>query len=88
MARLEGAYDQINQRLGNLEGEVRALRTELNARMDRLDARMDRLDARMDRLDARLDRLDARIDRLSFLLLALFGGVAASIIATIVARVV
>jgi predicted nuclease with TOPRIM domain len=81
MARLEGAYDQINQRLGNLEGEVRALRTELNARMDRLDARMDRL-------DARLDRLDARIDRLSFLLLALFGGVAASIIATIVARVV
>lgn len=67
MARLEGAYDQINLRLGNLEGEVRALRTELHARMD---------------------RLDARIDRLSFLLLALFGGVAASIIATIVARVV
>ena len=74
MARLEGAYDQINLRLGNLEGEVRALRTELNARMDRLEARM--------------DRMEARIDRLSFLLLALFGGVAASIIATIVARVV
>ena len=74
MARLEGAYDQINLRLGNLEGEVRALRTELNARMDRLEAR--------------IDRLDARIDRLSFLLLALFGGVAASIIATIVARLV
>ena len=81
MARLEGAYDQINLRLGNLEGEVRALRTELNARMDRLEARIDRL-------DARIDRLDARIDRLSFLLLALFGGVAASIIATIVARLV
>ena len=67
MARLEGAYDQINLRLGNLEGEVRALRTEPNARMD---------------------PPEAQPDRLSFILMALFGGVAASIIATIVARVV
>ena len=81
MARLEGAYDQINLRLGNLEGEVRALRTELTARIGGLESRMDRL-------ESRVDGLGSRIDRLSFLLLALFGGVAASIIATIVARVV
>ena len=42
MAYLEGAYDQINRRLGNLEEEVRALRTELNARMDRLEAKIGR----------------------------------------------
>jgi hypothetical protein len=74
MARLEGAYDQINLRLGNLEGEVRALRTEPNSRIDGLGARM--------------DPPEAQPDRLSFILMALFGGVAASIIATIVARVV
>ncbi len=29
MARLEGVYEQINQRLNHLEAEVRALRREL-----------------------------------------------------------
>jgi hypothetical protein len=64
MARLEGAYDQINFGLGNLEGEVRTLRTELNSRLDGLGSRMDRL------------------------FLVVFGGVAGSIVATIIARVV
>ncbi len=40
MAYLEGAFDQINRRLGNLEEEVRALRTELNACIDRLEAKI------------------------------------------------
>jgi hypothetical protein len=38
--------------------------------------------------NARMDPPEAQPDRLSFILMALFGGVAASIIATIVARVV
>ena len=43
MPRLEGTYEQINPRLRNLEGEVRALLTELNSRIDGLALRMDRL---------------------------------------------
>lgn len=94
MARLEGAYEQSNLRLGRLEEETRALRVEireglnslkaeLNARLDRLE---DRLDGRMDRLEGRMDRLDGKMDRLFYATMALLGGIIAAIVAVILTR--
>ena len=36
MAHLEGAYEQIDKRLGTIETDVRALRTDLVSRTDDL----------------------------------------------------
>ena len=44
VSRLEGAYEQVDQRLGDIQ-----------ATLNRLDGRIERLEARMDRLDARID---------------------------------
>ena len=55
-----------------LEQNVRSLRTEMNARFDRLDSRMDRLDSRM--------------DRLIYWQLGLMAAIAASILATVLTR--
>jgi|SRR5918992_5470536 chromosome segregation ATPase len=96
LARLEGSFEQIDRRLTTLEQDVRGLRADLNTRMDRLeerlDARTDRLEgqlnSRMDqlegRLNSRMDRLESRMDRLFY---GLLGAIAASILATVLTRV-
>ena len=42
IARLEGAYEQIDKRLGSIENDIRDLRTEIHILADRLITRMDR----------------------------------------------
>ena len=42
IARLEGAYEQIDKRLGAIENDIRDLRTEIRTLTDRLMTRMDR----------------------------------------------
>ena len=42
IARLEGAYEQIDKRLGAIENDIRDLRTEIHTLTDRLMTRMDR----------------------------------------------
>ena len=42
IARLEGAYEQIDKRLGTIENDIRDLRTEIRTLTDRLMTRMDR----------------------------------------------
>ena len=72
IAHLEGSYEQIERRLGTLEQDVRSLRAEMNARFDRLDSRMDRLNSRM--------------DRLIYWQLGVMAAIAASILATVLTR--
>jgi hypothetical protein len=59
---MEGSLEQMNHRLGTLEQDLRALRTELIARIDRLESRVDRWQ------------------------MGLLGAIAASILATVLAR--
>ena len=67
VSRLEGAIEQIGDRLADLHGDMTALRTEVSTRIERVEARMDRVEDRSDHLDtslnARIDRLDSKIDR-------------------------
>lgn len=41
MSKLEGAYEQVDQRLGDLTGSVESLRREMNTRLDGMDRRLD-----------------------------------------------
>ena len=41
IARLEGAYEQIDKRLGSIESDIRDLRTEIHMLAERLITRMD-----------------------------------------------
>ena len=41
IARLEGAYEQIDKRLGSIESDIRDLRTEIHMLADRLITCMD-----------------------------------------------
>ena len=57
MAHLEGAYEQIDKRLGAIETDVRALRTDLVSRTDDLASRIDgRTSSLRSELIGRMDR--------------------------------
>ena len=55
VSRLEGAYEQLDQRLGDIQASLHALNTRINA----LDAKLDALGAR---LDERIDTLEAQMN--------------------------
>lgn len=66
MARLEGAYEQIDKRLATVEGRLETLEQRVDAGFNRLDAKIDRLDAKIDGVRS---SLDAKIDRIMWLVL-------------------
>ena len=41
LSRLEGAYEQVNERLGDLRTDVSSLRSEMNERLNELARRQD-----------------------------------------------
>lgn len=53
IARLEGALEQLPERMNDL-------RSEVNARFGQVDRRLDHIDAK---IDAKIDVLDAKMDR-------------------------
>jgi tetrahydromethanopterin S-methyltransferase subunit G len=55
----------------------------MNTRFDRLESRLDQLGGRVEDVDA---RSNARIDRLMYWQLGLLGAIAASIVATVLTR--
>ena len=48
MSKLEGAYEQVDQRLGDLTGSVESLRGEMNTRLDGMDRRLDTMDMKFE----------------------------------------
>lgn len=51
MAHLEGAYEQVNERLGSID-----------RRLDSIDRRFDSIDHRFDSIDRRFDSVDQRFN--------------------------
>ncbi len=41
VSKLEGAYEQVDQRLGDLTISVESLRTEMNSRLDTMDSKFE-----------------------------------------------
>ena len=90
IARLEGSFEQTNQRLGTLEQDMRAGFERLERQLDTLASRIDDLASRVDALASRVDALDARIngriDQLMYWQLGLLAAIAASILAVVITR--
>ena len=75
MARLEGAYEQVSQRLMNIDPRFDGVDRKIDLRFDALDKKIDavrdaldnKIDALGQRLDAKIEalgqRLDAKIDQ-------------------------
>ncbi|MGH2452446.1 MAG: hypothetical protein ACRDF5_01615 [bacterium] len=53
LAHLEGAFEQINHRLGAIEGRLDSIDSRMESRFAAVDARLERLE---DRLVSRMDR--------------------------------
>ncbi|KRT77440.1 MAG: hypothetical protein XU14_C0012G0009 [Armatimonadetes bacterium CSP1-3] len=68
LARLEGSYAQVSERLGAIEQRLVGLETRLDQRFTSLEAK---IEERFARSDARMDRLDVRMERQFFWLIGL-----------------
>lgn len=58
MAHLEGAYEQINHRMGAMEKRLDGF----DSRFAQIDARFAQIDARFAQVDSRFAQLDRKID--------------------------
>jgi hypothetical protein len=72
VARLEGAFEQIDRRLGAVEGRLETIDQKIEIRFEALERKLtDKIDGldrkltgRIDGLDRRIDGLDRKIDAL------------------------
>lgn len=69
IARVEGSFDQVNERLGSIERRLDAAEQRVAMRFDRLDRRLDSSDqlneSRFDRIDRRFDGVERRFNWLT-----------------------
>jgi len=90
VAKLEGAFTQLVERIGDLDRRIDALDKRIDSldkRIDALDRRIDALDKRIDALDRRIDALDKRIDYVTKVSWVLTLSVIATLVAQVLARV-
>ena len=79
MARIEGAFEQIDRRLTTLEQDMRGGFQQVNGQIDHLTGQLDHI-------SGRIDHLTGRIDRLMYWQLGLLGAIAASTVAIVLTR--
>jgi len=60
MARLEGAYEQVSQRLMNIDPRLDGFDRKIDLRFDALDKKIDALEVK---LDSKIDALDKKVDQ-------------------------
>jgi tetrahydromethanopterin S-methyltransferase subunit G len=56
MARLEGAYEQIDRRLGTIEMRLESMESRFDQRFNAVDQRFNAVDQRFNVVDQRLDK--------------------------------
>ena len=65
IAHLEGAYEQVDKRLGVVESALIQLGSDMNASFAKIDARFDNMNTQVEgrfaRTDGRIDGLDNRL---------------------------
>ncbi len=77
LSRLEGAYEQVDQRLGDLTGSVESLRGGLNSLRGEMNTRLDGMDRRLDAMDA---KFEAKLN----VLIGVAGGSGIAIVLTLI----
>ena len=78
MSKLEGAYEQVNERLGEMNSRINEVRTDMDARFSEMNGRIDVTNTRIDHLrtdmDARIDSLGAQMNaRFNSILVLMLG---------------
>lgn len=64
MSRLEGAYEQVGDRLNSMDHRLERIETKVDMRFGELDTKIDVRFGMLDgRLDTRFGELDAKFDR-------------------------
>ena len=80
MSKLEGAYEQVNERLG-----------EMNSRIDGTNVRIDQLrtdiDTRFDVVNTRFDAMNARLNSLFVAIIGVGGAIVAAMVGGIAALI-
>lgn len=62
IAHLEGAFDQVNIRLGSFEQQMASRFDQVDRRFDQVDRRIEQVDRRIDQVDRRIDQTNRRFD--------------------------
>jgi len=62
MARLEGAYEQIADRLNGIDHRIDSFEQKVDARFAQVDSRFAQVDSRFAQVDSRLLALEKKID--------------------------
>jgi multidrug resistance efflux pump len=62
MAHLEGGYQQLDKRLGDLAASIDSRFAQVDARFVQVDARFAQMDLRFGQVELRLDGLGRRLD--------------------------
>jgi multidrug resistance efflux pump len=62
MAHLEGGYEQLDKRLGDLAASIDSCFAQVDARFAQVDARFVQMDLRFGQIELRLDGLGRRLD--------------------------
>ena len=84
MAHLEGAYEQISERLRGVDGRLTALEQKIDLRFDTLDNKVGALEQKMDdRFEKQNARFDSFDKKLTTMMVGAFGTSAAMIAALI-----
>jgi tetrahydromethanopterin S-methyltransferase subunit G len=79
--RVDFGFDQTGQRLGRVEDDVRALRTEMNARFDKVDGKFEKVDGEF---TAVRGEMKAGFDGLQRQMTRFFAGTLGTIIAGVI----
>jgi tetrahydromethanopterin S-methyltransferase subunit G len=85
MAHLEGAYEQISERLRGIDGRLTALDQKIDSRFDRLDQKIDQKIGALDqKMDSRFDTFDKKLTTIMVTYLGTSAALTAAIIGVVV----
>jgi hypothetical protein len=62
MAHLEGGYEQLDKRLGDLAASIDSRFAQVDARFVQIDGRFAQIDGRFAQMDMRFGQIDLRLD--------------------------
>jgi len=79
MAHLEGTYEQIDKRLGDLA-------TMINGRFGQVDSRFEQVDSQLAQMNTRLNGLDQKVDGLQWRMTSLIVGTWITTILAVILR--
>ncbi len=74
MAHLEGTYEQIDKRIGDLTTMINGRFAQVDSRFAQVDSRFAQVDSRFAQLDARFSGVDRKIDGLQWRMTSLIVG--------------